>query len=136
MVYTATCTLDTNFQNHWTDITAMVAAEIDKSGISHGIVTVTSLHTTAGITINENADPDVEHDFFFKLNTLVPRFEEYYLHAEGNSDSHVKSSLVGFSEQRSLQNGKMMLGMWQSIYFCEFDGPRTHRKFSVTIIGE
>jgi secondary thiamine-phosphate synthase enzyme len=92
------------------------------------------LHTTAGVTINENADPDVERDFFWKLNALVPP-ESGYLHAEGNSDSHLKTSLVGLSVQTPVQNARAVLGTWQSIYFCEFDGPRS-RKVSVTIVGE
>ncbi len=136
MVYSAIIELHSSSQSHWIDITHYVRDEISKSKITNGIVSVTSLHTTAGITINENADPDVEHDFFYKLNSMVPRYEVYYQHAEGNSDSHIKSSMVGFSEQRSIVNGEMLLGIWQSIYFCEFDGPRNNRQLSITIIGE
>lgn len=136
MIHSAVLSLDTHSRSHWIDITNLVNNEIKLSGISHGIVTVTSLHTTAAITINENADPDVEHDFFLKLSEMVPKYESYYQHAEGNSDSHVKTSMVGLSTQRTLENGKMLLGIWQSLYFCEFDGPRNNRKFSVTILGE
>lgn len=136
MIHSAVLSLDTHSRSHWIDITNLVNYEIKLSGISHGIVTVTSLHTTAAITINENADPDVEHDFFLKLSEMVPKYESYYQHAEGNSDSHVKTSMVGLSTQRTLENGKMLLGIWQSLYFCEFDGPRNNRKFSVTILGE
>ena len=136
MVYTATLTLSSNERNHWIDITTFVEDIITDSGIVDGLVTVTSLHTTAGITINENADPDVEHDFFQKLAFMVPGGEHFYRHSEGNSDSHVKTSLVGLATQRSLVKGKMLLGIWQSIYFCEFDGPRNNRQVSVTIVGE
>ncbi|MGB7566812.1 MAG: secondary thiamine-phosphate synthase enzyme YjbQ, partial [Chitinivibrionales bacterium] len=100
----------------------------------HGICLVSSLHTTGAITINENADPDVERDFFWKLSQLVPQ-ESAYRHSEGNSDSHVKTSLVGTSVQVPVQNGRVVLGTWQSIYFCEFDGPRS-RRVSVTVMGE
>ncbi len=135
-VFTSVVELSTSERSHWIDISDEIVECIALSEIKNGIVTITSLHTTAAITINENADPDVEHDFFYKLNTMVPYGDHHYLHAEGNSDSHVKTSLVGLSTQRSLVNGKMLLGIWQSVYFCEFDGPRTNRSFSVTIIGE
>jgi secondary thiamine-phosphate synthase enzyme len=119
---------------HWVDITADVNRAIGQSKINRGTCLVSSLHTTAGVTINENADPDVERDFFWKLNGLVPQ-EAGYLHAEGNSDSHLKTSLVGLSVQAPVQNGRAVLGTWQSIYFCEFDGPRS-RRVSVTVVGE
>jgi secondary thiamine-phosphate synthase enzyme len=93
-----------------------------------------SLHTTGGVTINENADPDVERDFFYALEKLVPQ-SPAFRHAEGNSDSHVKSSLVGLSVQVPVTGGKMVLGTWQSVYFCEFDGPRS-RRVLVTVMGE
>jgi secondary thiamine-phosphate synthase enzyme len=86
------------------------------------------------VTINENADPDVERDFFWKLNALVPR-EDAYRHREGNSDSHVKTSLVGLSVQACVANARPVLGTWQSIYFCEFDGPR-QRRVGVSVVGE
>ena len=98
------------------------------------LLTISSLHTTAGLTINENADPDVERDFFWKLNQIFPQDSSYY-HREGNSDSHLKSSMVGFSVQVPIQHGQCVLGTWQSVYFCEFDGPR-NRRVSITIIGE
>lgn len=81
-------------------------------------------HTTAAVTINENADPDVKSDMLKKLETLIPRREPYYEHGEGNSDSHVKTSLVGNSATVLIEDGKLVLGQWQGIYFCEFDGPR------------
>ncbi len=135
-VFTSVVELSTSERTHWIDISDRVVECIAKSQIKNGIVTITSLHTTAGITINENADPHVEVDLFYKLNKMVPFMDSNYLHAEGNSDSHVKTSLVGLSTQRSLVDGKMLLGIWQSIYFCEFDGPRNNRSFSVTIIGD
>jgi secondary thiamine-phosphate synthase enzyme len=81
-------------------------------------------HTTAAVTINENADPDVKHDMLRKLETLVPKQESYYRHGEGNSDSHVKASLVGNSVTVLIEEGQLVLSRWQGIYFCEFDGPR------------
>jgi secondary thiamine-phosphate synthase enzyme len=119
---------------HWVDITADVNRAIGQSKINRGTCLVSSLHTTGAITLNENADPDVERDFFWKLSGLVPQ-EAGYLHAEGNSDSHLKTSLVGLSVQTPVQNGLAVLGTWQSIYFCEFDGPRS-RRVSVTVVGE
>jgi secondary thiamine-phosphate synthase enzyme len=118
----------------WVDITPDVNRAIGLSKIINGTCLVSSLHTTGAITVNENADPDVERDFFWKLSALVPQ-ESGYLHAEGNSDSHVKTSLVGLSVQTPVRKGRAVLGTWQSIYFCEFDGPRS-RRVSVTIVGE
>jgi secondary thiamine-phosphate synthase enzyme len=85
--------------------------------------------------VNENADPDVESDFFKKLAQLIPQREPFYRHAEGNSDSHLKASIVGLSVLVPVAHGSLVLGTWQSIYFCEFDGPR-NRHVSVSIIGE
>ena len=124
----------TQKRSHWVDITSEINTALRFSSVQNGIVTVSSVHTTAGLTINENADPDVGRDFFWKLNQLVPQ-ENAYHHMEGNSDSHVKASLVGFSVQVPVRDGKLILGTWQSIYFCEFDGPR-NRRVMVTIQGE
>jgi secondary thiamine-phosphate synthase enzyme len=118
---------------HWIDVTSAVNNVIRSSGISNGICVVSSLHTTGGITINENADPDVERDFFWKLAQMIPEQQGYH-HAEGNSDSHVKTSLVGLSVQVPVRDGRLVLGTWQSVYFCEFDGPRS-RRVSVTLLG-
>jgi secondary thiamine-phosphate synthase enzyme len=107
------------------DITAEVRRAVQESGAAEGVVTVFCPHTTAGITINENADPSVCSDLLRKLDALVPRGESFYTHGEGNSDGHVKSTLVGCSEQILLQNGELVLGTWQGIYFAEFDGPRS-----------
>lgn len=109
------------------DITADVAAVVGKSGINDGECTVYCKHTTAAITINENADPDVVEDILLTLEKLIPKDLAGYRHIEGNSDSHVKSSLVGCSEQIFIKDGLLMLGTWQGIYFCEFDGPRTRQ---------
>jgi secondary thiamine-phosphate synthase enzyme len=118
----------------WIDITPQIMHIVSETNIKNGFCIAASLHTTAGITINENADPDVERDFFNILENLVPKLNSYY-HTEGNSDSHAKASLVGFSAYIPIKNGKIILGTWQSVYFCEFDGPR-NRKISLTILGE
>jgi secondary thiamine-phosphate synthase enzyme len=91
-------------------------------------------HTTAAVTINENADPDVRHDLLRKLEELIPKHEPYYQHGEGNSDSHVKTSLVGNSVTVLIEDGQLVLGRWQGIYFCEFDGPRT-REMHVKVVS-
>jgi secondary thiamine-phosphate synthase enzyme len=93
------------------------------SGVCHLFVT----HTTAGLTINENADPDVKHDILAKLERLFPKDEVYFQHCEGNSDAHLKSSFMGSSLTVPIKNGKLDVGIWQGIYFCEFDGPRSRR---------
>lgn len=116
------------------DVTSEVGRLAQESGIQDGQVTVYTPHTTAGITINENADPDVIHDILLTLEVLIPQDRSGYRHGEGNSDAHVKSSLVGCSERILLEDGRMVLGTWQGIYFCEFDGPR-NRKCHVQIMG-
>ena len=117
----------------WVDVTAAVERMVRNSGIRDGICLVSSPHTTAGMTINENADPDVQSDFFSIINRLVPQDPSLH-HGEGNSDSHCKASLVGFGVQVPVAGGALSLGTWQAIYFCEFDGPR-QRRVQVTIIG-
>jgi secondary thiamine-phosphate synthase enzyme len=126
--------LKTRKRCEWVDITPDVRTIITSSSVKTGMCLVTSLHTTGGLTINENADPDVERDFFWKLDMLIPR-DSSFLHCEGNSDSHVKTSLVGLSVQVCINGGRPVLGAWQSIYFCEFDGGR-ERRVAVSIIGE
>jgi secondary thiamine-phosphate synthase enzyme len=116
------------------DITSEVGRVVEESGIQDGQVTVYTPHTTAGITINENADPDVVHDILLTLEALIPQNQPGYRHGEGNSDAHVKSSLIGCSRQILLKDGRMVLGTWQGIYFCEFDGPR-RRNVIVQIMG-
>lgn len=116
------------------DITQEVTEAIKESGVNEGICVVYCPHTTAAITINENADPDVKTDFIAGLDKIFPDFE-IFLHAEGNSDAHLKSSAVGASETIIISGGKPLLGTWQGIYFCEFDGPRK-RRFYVKIMGD
>jgi secondary thiamine-phosphate synthase enzyme len=106
------------------DITDRVQRIVRAAGVGDGYVIVYVPHTTAAVTINENADPDVRHDVLAKLEELIPKAERYYQHGEGNSDAHVKTSLVGNSTMVLIEGGKLVLGRWQGIYFCEFDGPR------------
>ncbi|HEX3048097.1 MAG TPA: secondary thiamine-phosphate synthase enzyme YjbQ [Bacillota bacterium] len=108
------------------DVTLLVAQELKKAKIRDGICHLFVPHTTAGITINENADPDVVADMIRTLERLIPR-EGDYRHQEGNSDAHLKASLVGFSCEVPIVGGNLALGTWQGIYFCEFDGPRRRR---------
>lgn len=116
------------------DITPRVDAVVQQAGVKEGICVVYVPHTTAAVTINENADPDVKHDLLEKLTAMVPAHENYYRHAEGNSDSHLKTALVGPSVTLIVNRGKLVLGTWQGIYFCEFDGPRS-RSFHVQVLG-
>ena len=114
------------------DITRDIQKAVTESGVKEGICTVFIPHTTAAVTINENADPDVVRDFTTEINKIVP-WEDGYHHMEGNSAAHLKSSMIGFSEQILIEDGRLALGVWQGIYFCEYDGPRT-RKVYVKII--
>ena len=122
-------------RNQMIDITRLVGSIVSKSGITNGDAIVYCPHTTAAITINENADPSVPHDILLTLSELVPPHRPGYRHSEGNSDSHVKSSMVGCSSQILIEDGALNLGTWQGIFFCEFDGPRS-RKVLVQIRGE
>lgn len=106
------------------DITDSVRQIVAKSGVSEGLCVVYVPHTTAGLTINENADPSVSGDILGTLSRLVPRNDPKYRHAEGNSDGHIKSTLVGFSRVIPVGGSSLTLGTWQGIFFCEFDGPR------------
>jgi len=108
------------------DITAAVRDAAREEKIESGVVLVYTPHTTAAVTINENADPDVPRDILAALDRAVP-LSANYRHAEGNSAAHVKSSLVGASEMIIIENGRLILGTWQSIFFCEFDGPRSRK---------
>ena len=134
MAFHSKISIMTEQRAHWVDITRQVQAQVARSGIRTGSCTVSSLHTTAGITINENADPSVGRDIFWKLSQLIPH-DDAYRHMEGNSDSHLKASLVGLSVVVAVDEGQLVLGTWQSLYFCEFDGPRG-RRVGVTVIGE
>ncbi len=116
------------------DITGIVTAELARSGMKSGVCTVYVPHTTAGVTINENADPDVPRDILSGLARLVPANGDYR-HSEGNSDAHIKASLIGFTVTVPVINGRLALGTWQAIYFCEFDGPRS-RRVMVGVMGE
>ena len=118
------------------NITAQVKQDVRESGISEGLCTVFCPHTTAAITINENADPDVQRDLKLALGDIFGRYDRPdFHHAEGNSHAHLKSSVVGASETIPISGGQLTLGIWQGIYFCEFDGPR-NRRFHVQIVGE
>jgi len=108
------------------DITSSVQKEVSKAGVNDGLCVVYVPHTTAGVTINEGADPAVCHDILAKLNELVPA-DAGYRHMEGNSDSHIKASLMGSSVTVIVENGRLVLGTWQKIFFCEFDGPRSRK---------
>lgn len=114
------------------DISHEVKRLVNLSKIKNGLCTVFIPHTTAGVTINENADPDVVRDFTMALNKIVP-LEDGYHHYEGNSAAHIKASMMGFSEQIIIEDGALVLGTWQGIYFCEYDGPR-NRKVHVKVI--
>ncbi|MFH1716265.1 MAG: secondary thiamine-phosphate synthase enzyme YjbQ [Planctomycetota bacterium] len=127
--------LSTRSRNEMVDITSQVGSLVGKSGVTDGDAIVYCPHTTAAITINENADPSVPHDILLTLEQLLPQRRAGYRHGEGNSDSHCKSSLVGCSEQILIKDGSLGLGTWQGIFFCEFDGPRS-RKVIVQIRGE
>jgi secondary thiamine-phosphate synthase enzyme len=110
------------------DITARVSEIVAGDGRSEGVCTVFIPHTTAGVTINENADPDVVADILKEINKIVP-FNDGYEHGEGNSAAHIKASLFGSSVQVPVEGGRLMLGTWQGIYFCEFDGPRSRKAY-------
>lgn len=118
-----TKSVSTRARNEMLDITRLVQSSLP-AGLQSGYVIVYVPYTTAGITINENADPDVKSDMLRKLSELVPERESYYQHGEGNSDSHVKTALVGNSVTVLIERARLVLGRWQGIYFCEFDGPR------------
>jgi secondary thiamine-phosphate synthase enzyme len=124
--------VDTAMQVQLLDITPDVQKIITSSGVKEGLALLFVPHTTAAVTINENADPDVTIDMVNGLNSLVP-MQNHYRHLEGNSAAHIKSSLIGTSEQVIIRNGKPLLGTWQGIYFCEFDGPRS-RKLHIKLI--
>lgn len=115
-------------------ITPQIAAAVAANGWQDGVLTVFVPHTTAGVTINENADPDVASDMIGFCDTLVPDSSNFR-HREGNSDAHIKASLFGSSVQIILRNGTLWLGTWQGIYFCEFDGPRQRQVYLAFVIS-
>jgi len=116
------------------DITARVRAAVTRSKVKDGICVVAVLHTTAGVFVNENADPAVQHDLLSQLGKLVPREEEFQ-HAEGNADAHIKAVLTGNDVSLSVREGELALGTWQGIYVADYDGPR-ERHALVTILGD
>lgn len=116
------------------EVTAEVRRAVRESGIRTGFVVLFVPHTTAAVTINENADPDVVSDLLMELNKIVP-FEDGYRHSEGNSAAHLKSTLVGASQMLPVEGGEAVLGTWQGVYFCEFDGPR-RRSLHLQVIGQ
>jgi secondary thiamine-phosphate synthase enzyme len=122
----------TSTQTEFIDITRSVHEAVKKTGVEDGICIIFIPHTTAAVTINENADPSVVQDIVMELNKIIP-FKNQYRHMEGNSPAHIKASLVGCSEIVLVESGKLVLGTWQGIFFCEFDGPR-NRKVHVKVI--
>ena len=119
-----TITIQTQEKTEFVDITSLVQAAVVEIGVKAGTVTVFVPHTTAGVTINENADPDVLTDIKVGLEKIIP-WNGHYRHGEGNSAAHIKAGLMGSSVRVLVENGRLQLGTWQAIYFCEFDGPRT-----------
>ncbi len=116
------------------DITQEIEKKVRESGVNEGLCCLFVPHTTAGLTINENADPSVKNDIKLKLNTLIP-LNESYTHSEGNSDAHIKSTLAGTSLSIIINSGRLALGTWQGIYFCEFDGPRNRNIYVKILAG-
>jgi len=127
--------ISTNNRNEFIDITGQVASFVSKAGVKEGDCVVYCPHTTAGITINENADRSVVGDILLTLEEMIPRLRAGYRHDEGNSDAHCKSSIIGCSTQILVKDSRLLLGTWQGIFFCEFDGPRS-RRFIVQVRGE
>ena len=126
--------LATTKRNDFIDITGEISGALSRARIESGLCYIHIPHSTAGITINENADPTVQADIESKLNKMIPKGENY-THPEGNSDSHIKSSLIGTALTLIVEKGSLVLGTWQGIYFCEFDGPRDRMIYIKTIEG-
>jgi len=126
--------LKTDARTQFVEITTEVREAVYESKVKEGLCLVSCPHTTAAITIQENADPDVVHDMLLWLNRHIPKDFPGFRHAEGNSDSHIKASLIGPGVTIPITKGDLAFGTWQGIYFCEFDGPRM-RTFAVTILG-
>ena len=133
-VHHETLTIPTEKHAATVDITARVRTAVTRSKVRHGICVVASVHTTAGIFVNENADSDVQHDLISHLAKLVPPSDEFR-HAEGNADAHIKTVLTGIDVTIPIRDGELVLGTWQGIYLAEFDGPR-ERHATVTVIGD
>ena len=127
-----TVEIPTHARSEPVDITSRIQAAVSESGVTEGMAVICSAHTTAGITVNEHADPDVIDDVMAALARLAPP-DGPYAHAEGNSDAHIKATLVGPSVSLPVSGGRLLLGTWQGIFFCEFDGPR-RRRVTVQVI--
>jgi secondary thiamine-phosphate synthase enzyme len=125
-------TVKTHSQTEMIDVTRLVEQQVTDGGMDRGLCMVFVPHTTAAVTINESADPAVSRDILMVLNKIVP-WKDAYRHMEGNSPAHLKTSIIGSSEIIAVENGRLVLGTWQGIFFCEFDGPRT-RKLDVRLI--
>ena len=130
----STLSIKTNERVDLVDISSQVANEVKTSGVTTGTVTVYVPHTTCGVTINESADPDVARDIKMHLAKLVPQDGGFKLY-EGNSDSHIKTSMIGSSENIFIEDGKLVLGTWQGIFLCDFDGPRTRKVYIKIVEG-
>ena len=126
-------TISTSSRNQLIDITDTVVGYVQRCGVKSGTCLVYTPHTTAAITVNENADPSVKSDIIRKLTDIFPQNDNYD-HSEGNSDAHLKSSVIGCSQTLVIENGSLLLGTWQGIYFCEFDGRRS-RHFYVKVVS-
>lgn len=134
MIKNQTISVETQKRETFKDITKAVQDVVTQSGIKTGQVTLFVAHTTAAVTINENADPDVETDIVYALRKNYPKLKAFR-HMEGNSDAHIKSSLIGNTQVILIESGRLKLGTWQGIYFCEFDGPRT-RTLHMQVMGD
>jgi secondary thiamine-phosphate synthase enzyme len=128
------CTVKSRTRTELIDITSKIQDMVTSAGVDQGLCMLYVPHTTAAITINESADPSVKDDILMIINKIIP-WEAGYRHLEGNSPAHIKSTIVGASELIAIDNNRLVLGTWQGIFFCEFDGPRT-RKVQVRIIKE
>jgi len=120
--------LRTSRQTEFIDVTRSVQEAVKKTGVGEGVCIIFIPHTTAAVTINENADPSVVQDIIMELNQMVP-FKDQYHHLEGNSPAHIKASMLGCSQTVFIESGKLALGTWQGIFFCEFDGPRNRNVY-------
>lgn len=129
-----TLTVSTQQRDQMVDITPLVQGLVDEAGLADGHAVVYVPHTTAGVTINENADPDVVHDMLKRLDKMVPWRESFDRHDEGNTASHVKATMTGSSVTVIVRDGRLQLGRWQGVWFCEFDGPRS-RSVWVSLTG-
>ncbi|MCA0969537.1 secondary thiamine-phosphate synthase enzyme YjbQ [Halobacillus litoralis] len=123
----------TDHHDQMIDVTNQVESWVQQEGIDEGMIVVTSMHTTAGLTVNENADPDVKTDMLRRLREVYPWDHPEDRHMEGNTAAHMKTSTVGHAQTLLIENGRLVLGTWQGLYFCEFDGPR-NRRFKAKIM--